>query len=609
MVDGSLENIDIGRIKDDKVLIKFRPGAIATTFDIDYIKSFGNIERHIPSISGFTLKLFDRGKIEDVISRIKGLTNVLDVQRNVIIAQAMAIEESVPRGISVVRAPVVHSAGNRGEGVKVGISDTGIDYNHPDLKNNYKAGYSAVDNETSPMDNYGHGTHVAGTIAANGSIIGVAPSAGIYNAKILDKWGSGGTVDIIEGTQWLIDQGVSVISMSWGGADSAAWANVTAVLQDAYNKGILLVAAAGNNKADVSGFMPAKLDIVIAVAALDSNYNKADFSNFGSGIDVSAPGTMTYSTMTSDSKACLYWPGGGGGYLWLAGTSMACPHAAGVGALLKKAHPNYSVSQLMSAMKNGCIPLSGSGLGKGLIDAPSVVNGTSPPGLPALPGFYYTCTSSGTEQGMCNKTTGSGADTCWHHWTCRQPHYACKPGTAPFWKTECKACKNGPIIGQDTCKFDCEGIGYYCKDIYGGGKKCIHTFGNPPPAWKSKADCQASGCEGAVITKKYKCTGSPDYQCIEDPNGSYNSLPECQTVCTSTPGVCNSPTVSLTITGGNGDGGGEVRFACKEYQVGGISVKYCDIDPAGPYTTYQECSAACPTFGSYSLNENTKVYR
>lgn len=582
MVEGTLETdigTDIGRIKDDKVLIKFRPGTIATTFDIDYIKTFGNIERHIPSIGGVTLKLHDRSKIEDVISKIRGLSNVLSIQRNVIIAHTtrmdimgMATEESVPRGISVIRAPVVHSAGNKGEGIKVGISDTGIDYNHPDLRNNYKAGYSAVDGETSPMDNYGHGTHVAGTIAANGSIIGVAPGASIYNAKILDKWGSGGTVDIVEGTQWLIDQGVNVISMSWGGADSAAWADVTAVLQDAYNKGILLVAAAGNNKADVSGFMPAKLDIVIAVAALDSNYNKAYFSNYGSGIDVSAPGTMTYSTSTSDSRACLYWPGG---YVWLAGTSMACPHVAGVGALLKKAHPNYSVSQLMSTMKNGCIPLSGSGLGKGLIDAPSVVNGTSPPGLPALPGFYYTCSNNQTEQGMCNKTTGSGSDTCWHHWSCRQPHFACAD-SPPFGK-KCKLCKTGPIIGQDTCNFQCEGKGYYCKDIYGGGKKCMITMGNPPPQWKSLADCQASGCESGG-------------------NGGGTG--------------CN-PTVSLTITGGNGDGGGGAnRFACKEYQVGGISVKYCDIDPAGPYTSYQECSATCQTFGSSSsLKESTKVYR
>jgi len=567
MVEGSLET-DIGRIKDDKILIKFRPEVGITTYDIDYIKIFGNIARHIPSISGITLRLHDRSKVEDAISNIRGLSHVLEIKRNVIIAHVAAIEEPVPRGITTIRAPVVHSVGNKGDGIKVGISDTGVDNNHPNLKNNFKAGFNAITGDNNQMDNYGHGTHCAGTIAANGSIIGVAPNAGIYSAKILDKWGSGGLVDIVEGTQWLIDQGVNVISMSWGGAASADWSSVTTVLNDAYNKGILLVAAAGNNNADVSGFYPAGLDIVIAVAALDSNYNKAAFSNFGSGIDVSAPGTMTYSTSTSDSKACLYWSGG---YVWLAGTSMACPHVAGVGALLKKAHPEYSVSQLMTAMRNGCISLGNVNLGKGLIDAPSVVNGTTPPGIPALPGYYYTCTSGGTEQGVCNKTTGGGADACWHHWNCRQDHYACTDTV--FGKT-CKACKTGPIIGKDNCTFECEGKGYHCGEI-AGKPYCKYTFGNPG-----------------------------------DPLPQYRTRDECQPICEGggDPGVCNPPVVNLSISEDSGDGNGGIsRFACEEYQYENILIKYCNPDPTGPYTSYEECKAACPTFGyGYSLKKSRK---
>lgn len=508
MVVDSIDN-RLGQINNDKILIKFRNVDEQLKLSIDYIKTFGIIGHYIPSVNGIILRLYDQYQdqsiIEDVIDNIRGLSNVLDIQRNVIIAHTADIstdiyatdistdiyamvEEPVPTGINTIRAPMVHSQGNKGEGVKIGISDTGMDYNHPDLKNNYKAGFNAITGTNDPMDDYGHGTHCAGTIAANGSIIGVAPNASLYIAKILNEQGSGGSVDILEGTQWLIDQGVNVISMSWGGRADQDWSSITAVLQDAYNKGILLVASAGNSNTDASGFMPAKLDIVVCVAALDSNYGRAWFSNYGSVVDVAAPGIMTYSTSTSDSNACLY---DSSGYLYLAGTSMAGPHVSGVGALLKKAHPGYSISQLMTAMRNGCIPLSTSGLGGGLIDAPSVVNNTTPPSLPALPGYHFACTDN-TEQGMCNKTDGPGSDTCAYHLWCRPQRFNCADNY-PFGKM-CIECKNGPL-SFDDCQFECEGKGYYCKTLYAGKKRCTFTFGDPLPVYRTDDECEAAGCE------------------------------------------------------------------------------------------------------------------
>lgn len=520
MVIDSMTNNRLGQIKNDKLLIKFIPGIDITTYDIDNISIYGNVGRYIPSLHAIILRLHDQYKdltiIEDVIYNIRELPNVLEIKRNVIIAHVANransntigysakadshvlsmqqpiypyVEEPVPTGINTIRAPVVHSQGNKGEGIKVGISDTGMDYNHPDLKNNYKAGFNAITDTNDPMDDYGHGTHCAGTIAANGSIIGVAPNASLYISKVLDEWGSGGLVDIVEGTQWLIDQGVNVISMSWGGATNQDWSSVTAVLQDAYNKGIILVAAAGNTNEDASGFMPAKLDIVVCVAALDSNYGRAWFSNYGSVVDVSAPGIMIYSASTSDSNACLY---DSNKYFYLAGTSMACPHAAGVGALLKKAHPEYSASQMMTAMRNGCIPVQSTYDIGGLIDAPSVVNNTSPPSLPALPGYHFVCTDN-TEQALCGKVNGNASDTCAYHLWCKPQHYKCAD-IPPFGK-KCMDCRRGPL-NFDDCQFECEGTGYYCKTLYAGKKKCMPTFfGDPKPEYRSEDECEASGCE------------------------------------------------------------------------------------------------------------------
>lgn len=204
----------------------------------------------------------------------------------------------------------------KGQGINLGIIDTGIDYSHKELKKrfNNSKGYDFVDNNSDPMDENGHGTHVAGIAA--GSSTGVAPSATLYAVRVLNRFGVGSEANIIYAIEWCINNGIDVINMSLG-------SSYRSILEEeacraALQKGILIAAAAGN-----SGYgpnYPAAIDGVTAVAAVDRNNEHANFSNIWGTNDVSAPGVEIYSCYPD-------------GYKKLSGTSMACPHIAGVAAL------------------------------------------------------------------------------------------------------------------------------------------------------------------------------------------------------------------------------------------------------------------------------------
>ena len=234
-------------------------------------------------------------------------------------------EETIPAGINLIKGPPAWPC-SEGKAIKVAVLDSGIDYTHPDLGINYRGGESFVDGETDPMDYNGHGTHCAGTIAAaftGSGIVGVAPSAYLYAVKVLSRSGSGAWSNLIAG----LDHAVNVIearvlSMSLG-APSAPSA-VQAMCDMAFEKGALLVAAAGNEAGPVGA--PASFDSVLAVSAIDGTGALASFSNRGPEIELCAPGVDVLSASP------------GGGYRRLSGTSMACPHVAGAAALAWGSH-------------------------------------------------------------------------------------------------------------------------------------------------------------------------------------------------------------------------------------------------------------------------------
>jgi len=221
--------------------------------------------------------------------------------------------------------------------ILVAIVDTGIDWNHPDLSANYvPLGYDWVNDDSDPSDDNGHGTHVAGIVAAviNNSI-GVAglSQVKIMAEKALNETGYGNTYDLADAITHAVDEGAKIIIMSWG-SDSPSILIHNAI-KYAYRAGALLVAAAGND-ATSNEFYPAAWSEVIAVSATDKNDNLASFSNFGDWIELAAPGVNIFSTIPDDS------------YAYMSGTSMAAPFVAGVAALTWSTYPELTRDELRS---------------------------------------------------------------------------------------------------------------------------------------------------------------------------------------------------------------------------------------------------------------------
>jgi len=275
---------------------------------------------------------------------------------------AEATLQTIPWGVDRIDAELVHPT-NKGRGVKVAVIDTGVDYTHEDLDANfdpYLLGYDFVNDDSDPMDDNGHGTHVAGIIAAeeNGiGVVGVAPQARLYALKALTSSGSGYYSDLIDALGWCVDHGIQVANMSLG--FTSDYSPLREACDNAYNAGVLLVAAAGNQGSD-SILYPAKYNSVIAVSAIDSSDNLTHKSNYGAQIELAAPGYSIKSTLM------------GGGYGIKSGTSIATPHVSGTAALVIASGVTGS-STVREQLDNTAEDLGAPGwdtyFGNGLVDA------------------------------------------------------------------------------------------------------------------------------------------------------------------------------------------------------------------------------------------------
>ncbi|OIO06449.1 MAG: hypothetical protein AUJ52_12235 [Elusimicrobia bacterium CG1_02_63_36] len=245
----------------------------------------------------------------------------------------------IPWGVDRIGASKIWDRAT-GKGVKVAVIDTGIDMEHPDLAANVKGGFNAVKPGESPQDDQGHGTHVAGTIAAvpNGmGVIGVAPEASLYAVKVLDAEGGGTYATIIAGIEWAAENGMNVANMSLGGPSAPP---LEKAVQKAYDKGLIIVAASGNSGPDAEVSAPASYATTIAVTASTPEDGLAEFSSTGKEVDVIAPGHKVLST----------WPGSK--LAELSGTSMASPHVAGLAALAYQLGAT-SPEQVRKVLKKG----------------------------------------------------------------------------------------------------------------------------------------------------------------------------------------------------------------------------------------------------------------
>lgn len=272
------------------------------------------------------------------------------------------LAHTIPVGVAQVKAPDAWPT-SQGEGIKVFILDTGIDSDHPDLVANLRPGKSFVTTESSTEDFHGHGTHVAGTVAAVMNyigVVGVAPYAYVYPVKVLNSSGEGAWSQIIAGIDWVMDKkGARIVNMSLG--DSAAPLALGDMCQAAYDDGVLLVAAAGNSgpSDDTVGY-PAKYPNVMAVSAVTSSDIIANFSSRGPEVEITAPGVDVQSTTR------------GGGYGGMSGTSMASPHVAGVAALAWGSHRGGNNKQVRWLLNTFAVNVGDGDLekyGNGRVDA------------------------------------------------------------------------------------------------------------------------------------------------------------------------------------------------------------------------------------------------
>jgi type VII secretion-associated serine protease mycosin len=259
-----------------------------------------------------------------------------------------------------------------GAGVTVAVVDTGVRKTHQDLAGAVLPGVDLVTGSgDGSNDQNGHGTHVAGIIAARRNGVGGAggaQGAKILPIRVLDANGSGYTSDVAEGIIYAADHGARVVNLSLGGPDPSA-AMQTAI-QYANSKGAVVLAAAGNNAQTGNPTMyPAAYPEAIAVAATDTANNRASFSNYGSYVDIAAPGVNILSA----------WGSGDSQYAWASGTSMATPFAASVAALIVARTPSLSASQVAARIKATATDIGAGGVdtsfGYGLINASLAVQG------------------------------------------------------------------------------------------------------------------------------------------------------------------------------------------------------------------------------------------
>ncbi|MEK5068923.1 S8 family peptidase [Sporosarcina sp. FSL K6-1508] len=286
-----------------------------------------------------------------------------------VIEQEAEVKE-VPEGVELIQAPKIWSK-TKGKGITVAVLDTGCDSSHPDLQKQIIGGRNFTDDDGGHPDIFkdynGHGTHVAGTIAAqenDNGVIGVAPEASLLIIKVLNKNGSGQYDWIIDGINYAIEQKVDIISMSLGGPTDIP--ELYQAVKKAIANNILVVCAAGNegdNNDSTDEFaFPGSYNEVISVGAINFERRSSEFTNSHNEIDLVAPGEGIVSTYLN------------GKYATLSGTSMAAPHVSGALALIKNlANSSFerklSESELYAQLIKRTVPLGNSAKleGNGLI--------------------------------------------------------------------------------------------------------------------------------------------------------------------------------------------------------------------------------------------------
>jgi type VII secretion-associated serine protease mycosin len=322
-----------------------------------------------------------RATARSIVARALGRDGTLGVEMNhrVSIEAYNDTYRSQQWALTALKAESVHQS-TRGSGVTVAVIDTGVKSSHSDLSGNVLSGTDYVSPGTSANDENGHGTHVAGIIAAlhNNSrgIAGMAPRAKILPVRVLDRNGSGTSADVAKGIVYAADRGAKVINLSLGSNQSST--AMQSAVSYAISKNSLVVAAAGNSGCGLLGApteYPASYSGVVGVASVTQSMSRASYSSCGSWVDVAAPGSGIISTMIQNSVGlgCS----SSANYCTLSGTSFSTPYVAATAALAI-ARRGWSQSTVASRLQSTATDLSPTGrdkyTGAGFINPLKLIN-------------------------------------------------------------------------------------------------------------------------------------------------------------------------------------------------------------------------------------------
>lgn len=346
-------------LPENRVVVGYEPG-----FELPAMRG----ARRVFDDEGLGFAVFESDYVDELQEQFYNIPGVRYVEKDHVVTAFFTPNDpmfSQQYGPKSVRAPQAWDIQMGDEGVVVAVVDTGVDYAHEDLYGRIIKGYDFANNDTDPMDDQGHGTHCAGIIGATtNNRVGTAGIAqvSIMAVKVLDSQGSGYESWVASGIRYAVDHGAQVISMSLGSSSSSS------VMEDAcnyaWNNGVLVVAAAGNDYGGPVSY-PAKYDSVMAVSAIDSSNRLAYYSNIGPEIEVCAPGSSVLSTYPNNQ------------YKSMSGTSMACPHVAGVAGLVLSENPNLSNGEVRDILCDTAIDLGSSGwdqsFGYGKVNAEGAV--------------------------------------------------------------------------------------------------------------------------------------------------------------------------------------------------------------------------------------------
>jgi len=305
----------------------------------------------------------DKATEEQALASLSSNPNVEYIEPNITMHAFGEISDpnySEQWGLDAIHAAETWAEATNTAKVTVAVVDTGVDYTHRDLASRVdtKNDYDYVNNDSDAMDDSGHGTHVAGILAAELNQVGIAGTIGpvdvnILPLKVLNKKGEGTLDDVAMAIMDAADLDADVINVSLGGEwdeqlNGKPRTMIEAV-EYAMDKGAVVVAAAGNERADTAYYIPASISDVITVSAVDEDLERADFSNYGDSVDIAAPGENILST----------WPGGD--YEYANGTSMATPFVSGAAALLKAQNPDLDPEELTDLLLGASTDLGENG--------------------------------------------------------------------------------------------------------------------------------------------------------------------------------------------------------------------------------------------------------